>query len=192
MDTGLSIIISGIKDCPEFAIFDIDGGWNCKYCFDKVGVIAKSVENVVKRGDEITKDNILNEIQEQTNNKYSPCGDDDDFFYGVDEEEKDSCSEMAYYYSWIDIDDQKNIRVGHRFRVFSVEDYEGEFGDIEDFDPVPEIISSHIIDEDFWESSLKDWRKLRSYVTFQNDGQNTGPWKDDNRVYVITQMFDDN
>ena len=190
MDTGLSISISGIKDCPDFAIFDIDGGWSVGSCFDKVGAIAKAVENVVKRGDEITKDNILNEIHEQTDNKYSPCGDDDDFFYGVDEEEKESCNEIAYYYAWIDIDDQKNIKVGQRIRVYPIDEYHGSFGDIEDLDPVPEIISSHMIDEDFWESSLKDWRKLRSYIQFQNGGQNTGPWKDDECVYVITQMFE--
>lgn len=191
MDTGLSIIISGIKDCPEFAIFDIDGGWSVGSCFDKVGAIAKAVENVVKRGDDITKDNILNEIHEQTNNRYSSFDDDNDYYYGIGGEELEGISESSYYYSWIDIDAQKNIKVGHRFNVFSIEDYDGDFGDIEDFDPVPEIISSHIVDEDFWEAPLKDWRKLRSYIQFQNDGQNTGPWKDDECVYVITQMFED-
>lgn len=190
MDTGLSIGISGIKDCPNFAIFDIDGGCSVGSCFDKVGTIAKAVENVVKRGDEINLDNVLGEIQELTNDKYSAFDDDDDFYYSVSEEEEVAINDNSYYYAWIEIDNDKNIKVGHRIRVFSMDEYGGSFGDIEDLDPVPEIISSHMIDEDFWESSLKDWRKLRSYIQFQNGGRNTGPWKDDECVYVITQMFE--
>ena len=112
MDTGLSIGISGIKDCPNFAIFDIDGGCSVGSCFDKVGTIAKAVENVVKRGDEINLDNVLGEIQELTNDKYSAFDDDDDFYYSVSEEEEVAINDNSYYYAWIEIDNDKNIKVG--------------------------------------------------------------------------------
>lgn len=177
----LLISVSGLEDCnsDEFGVFDIYAGENSYCTFDAFGPIIKSVENVLKRDGVVKKDTLIEEISVQTNNKYGLYDEEDNTSLCIttNNEQFEICMERSISNCWISIDNEKNIQVGQFFIEWQSD---GEY-----YDDVPEIISSHWQDAE-WSGTPKEWRKLRSFIQYQNGGENRGPWMDGSgKVYSL-------